>query len=135
MYLAVMLLSVKCRFQNHCSDGKPNAKVQPVNQTWSTASQYKHLCKVFCNHCCAGKFWIPFVTLIFALSIMYFFYFLCIFLYLSVITFTPINKVLVIIIGHVKMYLVKTNSEKNWHGPCLVEEKQTFLRWFYSNIN
>ena len=31
MYLAIILLLVKYRFQNHWSDGKHNAKVQTVN--------------------------------------------------------------------------------------------------------
>ena len=33
MYLAVILLLVKYRFQNYWSDGKHNAKVQSVNQS------------------------------------------------------------------------------------------------------
>ena len=32
------------------------------------------------------------------------------------------------VIGHANMYLVKINSEKNWHVPCLAEESDTFLR-------
>ena len=39
------------------------------------------------------------------------------------------------IIGHVNMYLVKTNWEKSWHVPCLAEKKETFLRWFSSSVN
>ena len=31
MYLAIILLLVKYRFQNHWSDGKHNAKVRTVN--------------------------------------------------------------------------------------------------------
>ena len=31
MYLAIILLSVKCRFQNHWSNGKHNTKVWTVN--------------------------------------------------------------------------------------------------------
>ena len=31
MYLAIILLLVKYRFENHWSDGKHNAKVQTVN--------------------------------------------------------------------------------------------------------
>ena len=31
MYLAIILLLVKCRFQNHWSNGKHNAKVWTVN--------------------------------------------------------------------------------------------------------
>ena len=31
MHLAIILLLVKCRFQNHWSNGKHNAKVQTVN--------------------------------------------------------------------------------------------------------
>ena len=31
MHLAIILLLVKCRFQNHRSNGKHNAKVQTVN--------------------------------------------------------------------------------------------------------
>ena len=31
MYLAIILSLVKCRFQNHWSEGKHNAKVQTVN--------------------------------------------------------------------------------------------------------
>ena len=31
MYLAIILLLVKYRFQNHCSDDKHNAKVRTVN--------------------------------------------------------------------------------------------------------
>ena len=38
-------------------------------------------------------------------------------------------------IGHVNMYLVKINSEKNWHGACLAEERDTLLRWFSSSVN
>ena len=33
MYLAIILLLVKYRFQNHWSDGKHNDKVRPVNQS------------------------------------------------------------------------------------------------------
>ena len=51
-YLAIILLLGKYRFQNHWFDGKHNAKVQTV----STASQYKCLGKVFCNHYCTGKY-------------------------------------------------------------------------------
>ena len=39
------------------------------------------------------------------------------------------------IIGHVHMYLVKTNWVKNWHFPSFAEEKETFLRWFSSSVN
>ena len=31
MHLAIILLLVKCRFQNHWSNGKHNAKVRTVN--------------------------------------------------------------------------------------------------------
>ena len=31
MHLVIILLWVKCRFQNHWSDGKHNTKVQTVN--------------------------------------------------------------------------------------------------------
>ena len=31
MFWAIILLIVKCRFQNHWSNGKHNAKVQTVN--------------------------------------------------------------------------------------------------------
>ena len=31
MHLAIILLLVKCRFQNHWSNGKDNAKVRTVN--------------------------------------------------------------------------------------------------------
>ena len=31
MHLVIILSLVKCRFQNHWSDGKHNAKVQTVN--------------------------------------------------------------------------------------------------------
>ena len=33
MHLAILLLLMKCRFQNHWSNGKHNAKVQTVNQS------------------------------------------------------------------------------------------------------
>ena len=33
MHLAIILLLVKCRFQNHWSNGKHNVKVQTVNQS------------------------------------------------------------------------------------------------------
>ena len=38
-------------------------------------------------------------------------------------------------IGHGNMYLVKVNSEKNWHVSCLAEERDTSLRGFSSSVN
>ena len=60
-----------------------------------------------------------------------------IFLYLFVINFLPIIKVLVIetVNGHVNMYLVKTNWEKNCYVPWLAEEKEILLRWFSPSVN
>ena len=94
MFLAIILLLVQYRFQNHWSDGNHNAKVRTVHQSLSTASQYNVFCfyKVFCNHCCAGKhmnsFCNTYLSLAWPLLFMYFF--------LSVINFTPITRVLVI---------------------------------------
>ena len=92
MYLAMIWLLVEYWFQSHWSDGKHNAKVygqwikfdrQQVNINayvrWSAIIVVQE------------NIWIIFVTLIFCIDL----YFLCeYFLYLSVITFTPVIRVL-----------------------------------------
>ena len=114
-------------------------------QCWSTdsklkltsPSQHKCLCKmVCCNHCCAGKYMNTFcdtyLSLHWPLLVMRVFFIpICHYLYSHHQSFS--NRAT--IIGHADMYLVKTNWEKNWHVPPLAEEKETFLRWFNSNVN
>ena len=96
MYLAIILLLVRYRFQSHWSDGKHNAKVRAVNQSQSRASQYKCPCKMFCNHCCTRKYMNSFCDTYLSLQCIDL-YFLCEYLlYLSAINFTPFIRVLVI---------------------------------------
>ena len=85
MHLAIILLLVKCRFQNHWSDGKRNAKVnrQQVN--------INVFVRCFAIIVVQENIWILFETLIFELT---FIFFVTIFLYLCVINFTPIIRVL-----------------------------------------
>ena len=69
---------------------------------------------MFRNHCCAGKYDF-FVTLIHLCTHVDF---LCGYFFILVINFTRFTR---------DMYPVKTNCEKNWHVPCLAEEKETVL--------
>ena len=65
------------------------------------------LCKVFCNHCCAGKYMNSSCDTYLCTDL----YFYVDFFMLLCHYFTPIIRVLVIdtIIGRVNIYLVKTN--------------------------
>ena len=117
LYLAIILLLVKYRFQNHWSAGKHNAKARTVN-VYVTC---------FAIIVVQENIWIPFVTLTYLCT-----------LYLSVINFIPIIRVLVIETQSLVMLICvrwKKIWENNWHVPCLVEEKETFVRWFSSSVN
>ena len=95
MYLAIILLLVQYRFQSQWSDVKHNAKVQAVNRqqfNWQQVNRNVYV-RRFAIIVVQENIWILFVTLIFALT---FTFYVSIFLYLSVINFTPIIRVLVI---------------------------------------
>ena len=119
MHLATILLLVKCRFQNQWSNGKHNAKVRTVNQSYSTASQYECLCKVFCNHCCTEKYMSSFwdTHLIFELTVTFF---VSIFLYLSVVNFTPIVRVLVTETQSLVMFHSLWKRERPFWGDLIL---------------
>ena len=73
--------------------------------------------------------WIFFVTLLYLFTGLYFlcecFFYTCL----------PLILLSSPEFGHVNMYLVKINWEKNWHIPCLAEEREISLRWFSSSVN
>ena len=126
MYLDIILLLVKYRFQNHWCDSKHNAKVRTVNV----------YVRCFAIIFVQENIWILFVTLTYLCTDLYYLYeyfFIphCHQYYFHHQGFSNRDT----IIGHVNMCLVKKKWENNWLVPCLAEEKETIVRWFSSGVN